>query len=82
MIPLAFSRHSAVVMDEAHRLRNAYEPSNIIANTLKLALANIGDRLAAHSLGKPDAVDYISPESFDRFDDSIFNDQNSNETYG
>jgi adenine-specific DNA-methyltransferase len=27
-------------MDEAHRLRNVYKPSNIIANTLKLALAN------------------------------------------
>jgi adenine-specific DNA-methyltransferase len=29
-----------VVMDEAHRLRNVYKPSNIIANTLKMALAN------------------------------------------
>lgn len=29
-----------VVMDEAHRLRNVYKPSNIIANTLKIALAN------------------------------------------
>jgi ERCC4-related helicase len=29
-----------VVMDEAHRLRNVYKPANIIANTLKLALAN------------------------------------------
>ena len=29
-----------VVIDEAHRLRNVYKPSNIIANTLKLALAN------------------------------------------
>jgi adenine-specific DNA-methyltransferase len=29
-----------VVMDEAHRLRNVYKPSNIIANTLKTALAN------------------------------------------
>ena len=27
-----------VVMDEAHRLRNVYKPSNIIANTLKRAL--------------------------------------------
>jgi superfamily II DNA or RNA helicase len=27
-----------VVVDEAHRLRNVYKPSNIIANTLKLAL--------------------------------------------
>lgn len=29
-----------VVMDEAHRLRNVYKPTNVIANTLKLALAN------------------------------------------
>jgi superfamily II DNA or RNA helicase len=29
-----------VVLDEAHRLRNVYKPSNIIANTLRLALAN------------------------------------------
>jgi SNF2 family DNA or RNA helicase len=28
-----------VVIDEAHRLRNVYKPSNAIANTLKLALA-------------------------------------------
>jgi adenine-specific DNA-methyltransferase len=27
-----------VVIDEAHRLRNVYKPSNIIANTLKGAL--------------------------------------------
>ena len=27
-----------VVMDEAHRLRNVYKPSNVTANTLKLAL--------------------------------------------
>lgn len=29
-----------VVMDEAHRLRNVYKPSNVIANTLKRALGN------------------------------------------
>lgn len=28
-----------VVVDEAHRLRNVYKPSNVIANTLKAALA-------------------------------------------
>jgi ERCC4-related helicase len=28
-----------VVLDEAHRLRNVYKPTNVIANTLKLALA-------------------------------------------
>src|SRR6266699_2766319 len=29
-----------VVIDEAHRLRNVYKPSNVIANTLKQALAH------------------------------------------
>ena len=29
-----------VVIDEAHRLRNVYKPSNVIANTLKIALAS------------------------------------------
>ncbi|HEY5894842.1 MAG TPA: SNF2-related protein [Chthoniobacterales bacterium] len=29
-----------VVLDEAHRLRNVYKPSNVIANTLKRALAD------------------------------------------
>ena len=29
-----------VVIDEAHRLRNVYKPSNVIANTLKRALAH------------------------------------------
>jgi adenine-specific DNA-methyltransferase len=29
-----------VVIDEAHRLRNVYKPSNVIANTLKRALQN------------------------------------------
>ncbi|TXI42629.1 MAG: DEAD/DEAH box helicase, partial [Nitrosomonas sp.] len=28
-----------IVIDEAHRLRNVYKPSNVIANTLKMALA-------------------------------------------
>lgn len=28
-----------IVIDEAHRLRNVYKPSNVIANTLKTALA-------------------------------------------
>src|SRR6266487_1601384 len=30
-----------VVIDEAHRLRNVYKPTNVIANTLKLALKNV-----------------------------------------
>jgi ERCC4-related helicase len=30
-----------VVVDEAHRLRNVYKPTNIIANTLKQALKNV-----------------------------------------
>ena len=30
-----------VVIDEAHRLRNVYKPSNVIANTLKTALKDV-----------------------------------------
>ncbi len=37
---LANTPWDLVVIDEAHRLRNVYKPSNIVANTLKLALAN------------------------------------------
>lgn len=37
---VAETQWDLVVMDEAHRLRNVYKPSNVIANTLKLALAN------------------------------------------
>jgi adenine-specific DNA-methyltransferase len=37
---VANTRWDLVVIDEAHRLRNVYKPSNIVANTLKLALAN------------------------------------------
>ena len=37
---VADTQWDLVVLDEAHRLRNVYKPSNIIANTLKLALAN------------------------------------------
>ncbi|KMP12221.1 DEAD/DEAH box helicase [Candidatus Nitromaritima sp. SCGC AAA799-A02] len=33
-------RWDLVVIDEAHRLRNVYKPSNVIANTLKEALKN------------------------------------------
>lgn len=32
-------RWDLVVIDEAHRLRNVYKPSNVIARTLKMALA-------------------------------------------
>src|SRR5438128_1253601 len=37
---VANTRWDLVVIDEAHRLRNVYKPTNVIANTLKLALAN------------------------------------------
>ena len=39
-IEVAQTAWDLVVMDEAHRLRNVYKPSNVIANTLKSALAN------------------------------------------
>lgn len=34
-----------VVMDEAHRLRNAYKSNNVIAKTLKHALADVGSKI-------------------------------------
>ena len=34
-------RWDLVVIDEAHRLRNVYKPSNVIANTLKMALKDV-----------------------------------------
>ncbi len=36
---LAVTSWDLVVLDEAHRLRNVYKPGNVIANTLKTALA-------------------------------------------
>jgi ERCC4-related helicase len=39
-VDVANTAWDLVVMDEAHRLRNVYKPSNVIANTLKSALAN------------------------------------------
>jgi adenine-specific DNA-methyltransferase len=36
---VARTRWDLVVIDEAHRLRNVYKPANVIANTLKGALA-------------------------------------------
>ena len=38
---VANTRWDLVVIDEAHRLRNVYKPTNIIANTLKQALKNV-----------------------------------------
>ena len=35
------TRWDLVVIDEAHRLRNVYKPSNVIANTLKMALKHV-----------------------------------------
>lgn len=37
---VANTQWDMVVLDEAHRLRNVYKPSNVIANTLKVALAS------------------------------------------
>jgi len=38
---IAATHWDLVVMDEAHRLRNVYKPSNVIANTLKQALQDV-----------------------------------------
>lgn len=45
-----------VVLDEAHRLRNVYKPSNVIAKTLKDALAHVHSKVLLDF----DDIDYFS----------------------
>jgi len=41
-----------VIIDEVHRLRNVYKPSNVIANTLKLVLKDAPKLLLTTTLAK------------------------------
>ena len=64
-----------VVIDEAHRLRNVYKPSNIIANTLKLALAEKDKLLLTATPLQNSLLELFGLISF--IDDHVFGDLKS-----
>ncbi|HNX96064.1 MAG TPA: SNF2-related protein [Candidatus Aminicenantes bacterium] len=61
-----------VVIDEAHRLRNVYKPSNVIANTLKLALGNSPKLLLTATPLQNSLLELYGLVSF--IDDQVFGD--------
>lgn len=64
-----------VVIDEAHRLRNVYKPNNVIANTLKLALANAPKLLLTATPLQNSLLELFGLVSF--IDERTFGDLNS-----
>ena len=64
-----------VVIDEAHRLRNVYKPTNVIANTLKLALANKDKLLLTATPIQNSLLELFGPVSF--IDEHTFGDLKS-----
>src|SRR5208283_3077846 len=64
-----------VVIDEAHRLRNVYKPSNVIANTLKLALAGKDKLLLTATPLQNSLLELFGLVSF--IDEHIFGDLRS-----
>jgi SNF2 family DNA or RNA helicase len=64
-----------VVIDEAHRLRNVYKPSNVIANTLKRALANAPKLLLTATPLQNSLLELFGLVSF--IDDHAFGDLKS-----
>src|SRR5258705_379353 len=64
-----------VVMDEAHRLRNVYKPSNVIANTLKQALATAPKLLLTATPLQNSLLELFGMVSV--IDDQIFGDLRS-----
>jgi ERCC4-related helicase len=64
-----------VVIDEAHRLRNVYKPSNIIANTLKLALSGKDKLLLTATPLQNSLLELFGLVSF--IDEHIFGDLKS-----
>lgn len=64
-----------VVIDEAHRLRNVYKPSNIIANTLKAALGNAPKLLLTATPLQNSLLELFGLVSF--IDDHAFGDLKS-----
>ncbi len=64
-----------VVIDEAHRLRNVYKPSNVIANTLKVALADRPKLLLTATPLQNSLLELYGLTSF--IDDRVFGDVQS-----
>lgn len=64
-----------VVMDEAHRLRNVYKPSNVIANALKQALASAPKLLLTATLLQNSLLELFGLVSI--IDDQVFGDLKS-----
>ena len=64
-----------VVADEAHRLRNVYKPSNIIANTLKMALKDANKLLLTATPLQNSLLELFGLVSF--IDEHAFGDLNS-----
>ena len=64
-----------VVIDEAHRLRNVYKPSNVIANQLKLALAGTPKLLLTATPLQNSLLELFGLVSF--IDDHLFGDLDS-----
>jgi len=64
-----------VVIDEAHRLRNVYKPSNVIANTLKKALAQAPKLLLTATPLQNSLLELFGLVSF--IDDHAFGDLKS-----
>lgn len=64
-----------VIIDEAHRLRNVYKPSNVIANTLKAALANAPKLLLTATPLQNSLLELFGLVSF--IDDHAFGDLKS-----
>lgn len=64
-----------VVIDETHRLRNVYKPSNVIANTLKMALEGKGKLLLTATPLQNSLLELFGLVSF--IDDHTFGDLKS-----
>ena len=65
----------AVVLDEAHRLRNVYKPGNVIANVLKVALARAPKLLLTATPLQNSLLELFGLVSF--IDDHAFGDLKS-----
>ena len=72
---IANAEWDLVVIDEAHRLRNVYKPNNVIANTLKLALARAPKLLLTATPLQNSLLELFGLVSF--IDDHTFGDLKS-----